>query len=114
MEIELTEETLRLRPSATFLSHDDGQDRTRLEQDRERRPPKDYAAAVTKYSVRSNKHSLHPGINFRALALFLNGKAYTTPPQAQQIASLRAHTFAVIHDLAYERHDSRRVTSFDS
>lgn len=111
----MSEGSRQPRPSATTsLSRDDNQDAVPSEQNRERRLPEDYAAAVSKFSVRTQQYSLHPGIHFRSLALFLTGKSYTTPSSVHQRAGLRDHSFVVIHDLGYERHDPRRVASFDS
>jgi hypothetical protein len=81
---------------------------------REKRVPKDYATAIATHSTCSAHESLYPGTHYRATARFLNHGISTNPLRRSHSFAKRAHDFAILHDLAYSRQDSRRITAFDS
>ncbi|KAF2673380.1 hypothetical protein BT63DRAFT_154624 [Microthyrium microscopicum] len=94
-------------PSEGHSSTQKGSSSTQERQ--EKHQPKNYASAVTRFSNRSKDRSLHPGLHYRYLSLFLNSRP------GRSLAQPRTpHAFAVIHDLSYAPLDIRRVTKFDS
>jgi hypothetical protein len=84
--------------------------------ERKKRTTKDYATAVSDHSTLTKEVSLHPGLTYRPLALFLTGgkTPYTTPRSNPHRRKDRSHAFAVLHDLFCEHDDPNRVTTFDS
>ncbi|PTU24354.1 hypothetical protein P175DRAFT_0520282 [Aspergillus ochraceoroseus IBT 24754] len=74
--------------------------------------PTDYIRAVRQHAARELRTSLHPGVNHRHLAKFLQqtGRQAPKPHLTQQ----PKFSYAVIHDLTYNHGDHRRVVSFDS
>lgn len=91
--------------------------RTPTSQERKKRTPKDYAAAVSEHSALTKEESLYPGIIYRPLALFLQsgGTAlYATRRSTLPRAKVRSHNFVTLHDLSCEHDDPNRVTTFDS
>jgi hypothetical protein len=90
---------------------------TPTSQELKKRTPKDYAAAVSEHSALTKEVSLHPGITYRPLALFLQSSSttlYPTPRSKSPQAKVRSHNFAALHDLSCEHDDPERVTTFDS
>ncbi len=80
-----------------------------------KRRPEDYAAEGFDYSTWCKDTSLHPGIHYRSFALFLKDRLRgpNSSTATSSKTALRPHTFAALHDLAYEVDDPRRVTLFD-
>ena len=83
---------------------------------RRRRTPSDYAKTVSKHSTRSEHDSLYPGVQYRSIVKFLNStgqhhgtKSRTPDPPFPK----REHSFAILHDLAYDRQDPQYFTTFD-
>lgn len=74
---------------------------------KKKRTPNEYAKAVDVHASRRQESTLYPGINYRTLALFL--KVRTTKPIASD-----TFTFAILHSLAFDVHDPRRITGFQT
>jgi hypothetical protein len=79
------------------------------------RHPKQYVTAISNHSKRSQESHLYPGINYRALALFLSSwreRGLIAPKQRPTTPS--KFDFVIVHDLYYAPGDPKRITTFDS
>lgn len=79
--------------------------------------PNDYIYAISNHARRDMHTSLHPGVNYRHIAKFLQPAMQyslsSTQLQRQHEQNQPKYPFVIVHDLAFSHGDIRRVTSFD-
>ncbi len=85
---------------------------------RNQREPNEYATAILEYSLRAKHSTLYPGVHYRPLAQLLGASQHRRSVswhqrQAAERPLLRAHAYAVLHELVFGHGDSRRVSIFD-
>jgi hypothetical protein len=72
---------------------------------RKKRTPEEYAKAVDAHASRRTATTLYPGTNYRSLALFLKQKCNGSEESD-------GFTFAILHNLAYDLHNTSRRSTF--
>lgn len=78
--------------------------------DRETKQPEKYASAISSHSKRSKEQFLYPGTNYKRFSDFLNTNSVGSPGATLP----ERYAYVIVHDLAYEHKDPRRIKEFDA